>query len=71
VTEESIAVYMQLFDADMSSKPEDMYRSKFLRTIRVAKCGADTFVCGSVCSEMKKSIAYTVDIKVDVCVIVQ
>ena len=71
MTGESIAVYMQLFDADMSSKSEDMYRSRFLRSIRAAKCDADTFVCGRVCSEMKKSTVYTVDIKVDVCRIVQ
>ncbi|KAK2139687.1 hypothetical protein LSH36_1655g00009, partial [Paralvinella palmiformis] len=71
VIEESITAYIQLFDADMSSKPEDMYRSSFLRSIRNAKYGADTFVCGRVCAEMRKSTVYTVDIKLDVCGVVQ
>ncbi|KAK2158939.1 hypothetical protein LSH36_161g03014 [Paralvinella palmiformis] len=53
LSEESITVYMQLFDADMSSKPEDMCQSRFLRSIRIAKYGADTFVCGTVCAEMR------------------
>jgi len=48
VTEESITVYMQLFDADMLSKPEDMYQSRFLRSIRIAKYGTDTFVCAEM-----------------------
>ena len=55
----------------MSSKPEDMYRPRFLRSILAAKCGADTFVCGRVCAEMKKSTVYTVDVKLDVCGVVQ
>ena len=71
MTEESITAYMQLFDADMSSKPEDMYRSRFLRSIRNAKYGADTFVCGRVCAEMRKSTVYTVNIKLAVCGVVQ
>ncbi|KAK2139582.1 hypothetical protein LSH36_1708g00002 [Paralvinella palmiformis] len=58
---------MQLFDADMSSKPEDMFRSRFLRSIRNVKYGADTFVCGRGCAEMTKSTVYTVDITLDVC----
>ncbi|KAK2138575.1 hypothetical protein LSH36_2779g00004 [Paralvinella palmiformis] len=71
VTEESITVYMQLFDADMSSKPEDMYRSKFLSSIRNPKYGAYTFVCGRVCAELTKSTVYTVDIKLEVCGVLQ
>ena len=62
---------MQLFDADTSSKPEDMYRPRFLRSIGAEKCSAGTFVCGRVCAEIKKSTVYTVDIKLDVCVVVQ
>ena len=71
MTGESIEVYMQLFDADMSSKPEDMYRSRFLRSIRAASCGADTFVCGRVCAKMKKLTVYTVDIMLDVSGVVE
>ncbi|KAK2139542.1 hypothetical protein LSH36_1728g00006 [Paralvinella palmiformis] len=55
----------------MSSKPEDMYRSRFLCSIRNPKYGADTFVCGRVCAEMRKSTVYTVDIKLDVCGVLQ
>ncbi|KAK2160645.1 hypothetical protein LSH36_128g00016 [Paralvinella palmiformis] len=55
----------------MSSKPEDMYRSRFLRSIRTAENGADTFVCGRICAEIKKSTVYTVDIKLDICGVVQ
>ncbi|KAK2140003.1 hypothetical protein LSH36_1518g00005 [Paralvinella palmiformis] len=71
VTEESITVYMQLFDADMSSKLEDMYRSRFLCSIRNPKYGADTFICGRGCAEMRKSTVYTVDRKLDVCGVLQ
>ncbi|KAK2139059.1 hypothetical protein LSH36_2084g00002 [Paralvinella palmiformis] len=62
---------MQLFDADMSSKTEDMYRSRFLCLIRNTKYGADTFVCGRACVEMRKSTVYKVDIKLDVCGVLQ
>ena len=71
MTGESIIVYMQLFYALMSSKPEDMYRSRFLRSIRTAENGADTFGCGRICAEIKKSTVYSVDIKLDICGVVQ
>ena len=66
-----MVVYMQLFDADMSSKPEDMCRARFLRSSRAANCSAGTFVCGLVCAEMKKSTVYMVDVKLDVCGVVR
>ena len=59
---------MQWFYAHMSLKPEDNYRSRFLRSIQTAKCGA---VCGRVCAEKKKSTVYGVDLKLDVCGVVQ
>ena len=64
MNEELIVVYMQLFD-------EHMCRSRFPSSIRAAKCGAYTFVCGRVCARMKKYTMYTVDIKLDVCGVMQ
>ena len=49
----------------------DMYNSKFLRSIRSSERGADTYVCGRVCAEMRKSTVYRVDVLVDSCGIVQ
>ena len=43
-----MAVYMQLFDADMSSKPEDMYRSRFLRSNRLQNVVQTPLYVGSV-----------------------
>jgi len=57
----------QLFDADMSSKPEDIDRSIFLCSILAAQGGTDTFVYETVCAELTKFTVYMVGIKLDIC----
>ena len=65
VTKADIQKYLQMFDQSLHKKPQQMYYSKFLKSIRIHKNETSIFVAGRVSAEMKKHVVYTVDIKFD------
>ena len=60
-----VTEYLTQFDKAFDAKCKDMYNERLLRYFRVALCAesSKTFVTSTVWAEMKKSVAY----KVDVC----
>lgn len=65
VTEEQVKSYLKLFDQQLRDNSVDMYRGKFLRSIRFSADTDFTFVCGRVSAEYSKQLVYKVDIKLN------
>ena len=64
VTITQIEAYLELFDQQLGNKVKDMYNQQFLRSIRYSN-DDDTFIVGRVCAEMRKTLIYRADVKLD------
>lgn len=67
---DQLQAYFNIFQAEFSRKIEEMYTSRFLRSIRFSSLGNDFFITARVSAEMKKNCIYTVDLHLDACGIV-
>lgn len=57
--------YLAQFDKAMDEKAKQLYREKFLMSVRMASTNNRYYVQGRCAAEMKKSIIYTVDVVLD------
>jgi hypothetical protein len=71
ISEDQLQTYLNMFQAELSKKTEDMYNGRFLRSIRFSTQGSDFFITARVSAEMKKDCVYTVDLHLHACGVLQ
>jgi len=65
VTEDGINVYLNLSNQSLRKKIIDMYRGKFIRSVRYSISQDITYISSRISAEMIKNCTYNVDISVD------
>ncbi|XP_038047676.1 uncharacterized protein LOC119721790 [Patiria miniata] len=71
VTNDTLKAFIQQFGKSEDGKPEAMYRDRFLLSLRHSSEGDHIYIAARVAAEMKKTLVYKVDVKLDKYGVVQ
>ena len=65
ISEQNLKNYLHGFDSELKDEAINMYREKFLIYVRHALSGELCFIHSKCHAEMKKGVAYSIDVSLD------